>query len=51
METITLTLNQNQLNIIANALIKQPFEQVNELIAEISKQVQEQQKAPETKTK
>lgn len=42
MKKITITVNEQQLNVIAKALGMMPYNEVVTLIAEISKQVKEQ---------
>ena len=47
MKQITITLTEQQLNIIAKALGQLPYAEVFNLISEISKQVKAHESSPE----
>ena len=50
MKQITITLTEQQLNIIAKALGQLPYAEVFNLISEISKQVKAHESSPEKKS-
>ena len=50
MKTFTLSFDENQLNVIAQSLAKQPYEVVFQIIEELKKQIIKQQNAETEKT-